>query len=592
MEAAVRREYKTVLKEVEEIRSCITDYMKMFFTIGVGVVAVFAFFIESRSASGLANSGVLAYVPLMLAYITLTFASILFHKFNTHNRGCGYLRALEVEVHAAKNGQTATTSLATTAKPLPASPARAASRGEELRLWQSVLAAPFQERQGAFDWGHVQSEADFHVLEAIVKELDKRQRPFWYFPWTIIYCARGFWMIARATVFRSQTRSWTFPFQVAFGPFVTSLFLVIAWLLIVTASTQKLPPPWLWLPFVGRRLSLGAVVIFGHVLYLDSPNLLLQIAMIVGLVVSWLGLFYRLFRLCAENGDRTIEAWCWRAMAARRRALGQRNIVVHFVGLIPSRVLHAQMLLGPRLHLHSQNEGVVSCHQAEMDAKYRALDDRTSALVAIPEAVRCIAQTKKTQDHFPYVSVWLVDAGFCGEVRRIQGEIDKILVETGFAGLCTRANRGRAEHQALDALHTTLVTVRDPKMGAAGLFETVRGAISDLGPLTYEICGAHLTPELDIIMELREPEEKAARLRTKLAEEVGGAEWPNFHHATISRLYDLTPESAAKIEGRLRELRAAPDHRLVVTADQVKITHLGEPRFDILLDLSGSGGVV
>src|SRR5689334_16341309 len=101
MEASVKLEYEMVHGEIVEIRNCITEYMKMFFALGIGVIGLFAFFagkafFVAESTGSSSSQGLISltpeqwgYVPLALAEVILFFASLLFHKFNTHNRGCG-----------------------------------------------------------------------------------------------------------------------------------------------------------------------------------------------------------------------------------------------------------------------------------------------------------------------------------------------------------------------------------------------------------------------------------------------------------------------------------------------------------------------
>ncbi len=43
MEAALKNEYELVQKEITDVRSCITTYVNMFFTVGTGIVALFTY---------------------------------------------------------------------------------------------------------------------------------------------------------------------------------------------------------------------------------------------------------------------------------------------------------------------------------------------------------------------------------------------------------------------------------------------------------------------------------------------------------------------------------------------------------------------
>ena len=106
MEKVIETEYEMLHKEIVEVRTCITDYMQMFFGVGIGVIGLFAYLgaLEFDPSSNSTKSISLAqsdwgYIPLALGYVVLSFTTILFHKFNTHNRGCGYMRAMEQERH-------------------------------------------------------------------------------------------------------------------------------------------------------------------------------------------------------------------------------------------------------------------------------------------------------------------------------------------------------------------------------------------------------------------------------------------------------------------------------------------------------------
>jgi hypothetical protein len=293
MEDSVKQEYEMVHKEIVEVRTCITEYMKMFFTLGVGVIGLFGYLaatsIKDGSHAIALTADQWAYIPLALAEIILFFASLLFHKFNTHNRGCGYMRALELERH---RGSPSTKSFV-----------------KEIRLWQSALAVPFQQTD--FHWGRIDSMENFTKLKEYCESADECAHPFFHGEYrvlrpilTLLRCIYGLWMIFRATIFRPQIRSWTFPFHIAFGPFVMTLFLLLTWALIT------------------NHLDRGT-------------NIIIQRLFVAHLLISWLGLGYRMFRLCGSLGDRTIELWCWRTMVQRHEALRCDGVDVAYVGWFP-----------------------------------------------------------------------------------------------------------------------------------------------------------------------------------------------------------------------------------------------------------------
>jgi hypothetical protein len=295
MERSLKTEYEMIHKEVVEVRTCITDYIKMFFGVGIAVVGLFSYIafrpmaLEGKlgtitlpdAASGLLNQHDWGFAIISLAYITLTFASILFHKFNTHNRGAGYLRALEQERHQFSG----------LFRDYPV---------DEIRLWQSGLATPFQKK--SYHWGCINSEHNFRQLEMLVAKLDsKYAHPFSNPILTTKRCTGGLMMILRSTIYRAKTRSWTYPFQVAFGPLMVTILLFLTWLSIALSLDPDIR-------------VIAQVVLFVHIL------------------TCWFGLGYRMHRLCASAGDRTIEAWCWRSMIQRHAVLAAEDIDARYVG--------------------------------------------------------------------------------------------------------------------------------------------------------------------------------------------------------------------------------------------------------------------
>jgi len=278
MEKRLKSEYEMVLKEIVEVRTCITEYIKMFFAVVTGAIGFFSYLASTKFATTI----VLAYIPLALSYIIMWFTSTIFHKCNTHNRGCGYLRALEQERHQ-----------------------HIKEEGDEIQLWQSVLA-PFQE--GEFHRGRGKSDDNFKTLKVHVDKLDQKCRhPFSNPPQSIRWCLTGLWMIFRSTIFRSQTttyRSWTFPVPIAFGPFIVTLFLVMLWWLIADPVCN-----------------------------FNTHDVIIQEVLLFHLFLCWLGLGYRMFRLC--GGDRTIETWCLRTMVQRHATLQCENIQVEYLGWVP-----------------------------------------------------------------------------------------------------------------------------------------------------------------------------------------------------------------------------------------------------------------
>jgi hypothetical protein len=289
MEATNQKEYETVQAEIFELRECITSYMKMFFQVGIGVIGLFSYLATQHAASNddaSLNQQLWPYVPLALAEIIIYFSTILFHKFNTHNRSCGYLRALELEKHRR-------------APTISAQP-------DDIRLWESVLAVPFQP-DTHYQWGRIKDHTHVDALSKKLKTIDSSFiHPSRHVVRNLRSSLSGLWLICRSSIYRAQTNSWTFPSQVAFGPLIVTILLVIAWAFMFNGHLQSIHP-------------------------------VIECGLLVHIIMCWLGLGYRMVRLSANNGDRTIETWCWRAIVQRYGALQCQQLQVEYAGWLPTR---------------------------------------------------------------------------------------------------------------------------------------------------------------------------------------------------------------------------------------------------------------
>jgi hypothetical protein len=274
----LEKEYELMRGEIIAIQSCITEYMKMFYGAAAAFIGAYGLFLGHDKQNPL--QGFDAYVPLFLAYIVLSFATVIFHKFNTHNRYAGYARALTQEVWGNEK----------------------LNEIKSVHLWESVVGFIYA---GQKDFIAINlSEA----MPAISRRL-KRVKHNCDYPsrdWraTSRKIALGMGMMLRATIFRAKTLSWTYAFQVAFAPFATTIILLGIWIAVL----------------LGRIGSPYFVI-----------NLGIQITLVSYLFASWCGLAYRLYRLCGNDGDRTIEAYCLHFMKSRYLALAKRDISVTYI---------------------------------------------------------------------------------------------------------------------------------------------------------------------------------------------------------------------------------------------------------------------
>ena len=119
---------------------------------------------------------------------------------------------------------------------------------------------------------------------------------------TVAACAIGFWMLFRGAIYRYPTRSWTYIAQVGFGPFAFSTACAL-----IAAMTL----------YRDTRFGFGWPI---------DWKLTFAYAALTYLAAAWIGIFYRVFRLCAARGDRTIEHYANRFTILRALALQRRRI--------------------------------------------------------------------------------------------------------------------------------------------------------------------------------------------------------------------------------------------------------------------------
>ncbi len=275
MHISLIKEYEQVRAEIVSVQGCITTYMQMFYGAAAASVGIFGLAV-GRDLSAV-PSIFAAYIPLFLAYVVLFFTTVVFHKFNSHNRYAGYARALTQECWAGEDRSK-----------------------DEMHLWESVVASIYKS-QNTFE--DLNFPADKEKVDSLIASVKNNcSEP----PWRAKKKAwAGIVMMSRATIHRAKTYSWTFPFQVAFAPFASTIILLGIWFgLIIVAACWSLQ--------------------FGL-------NLAVQTGLVLYLLASWLGLGYRLYRLCDDDGDRTIEAYCLDSMATRHAALKKRDITVTYI---------------------------------------------------------------------------------------------------------------------------------------------------------------------------------------------------------------------------------------------------------------------
>ena len=95
MELQNVKEYEYIRTETEFIRNCITSYMG--FVIGGSGAAMFG--LAALRVFGPENRIAMSYVSFAVSLLVALVLSILFYKFNSHNRYVGYSRVLADETY-------------------------------------------------------------------------------------------------------------------------------------------------------------------------------------------------------------------------------------------------------------------------------------------------------------------------------------------------------------------------------------------------------------------------------------------------------------------------------------------------------------
>jgi hypothetical protein len=287
MRTIVIDEYEKIRLEIRDVQNCITEYVKRFFEVGVIVIGAVWYLQRDIPDAAKGSPDAYAYVCLLLSYVVLAFTCILFHKFNTHNRYAGYARAIAREVW----------------------PQKPPDGVDQVHLWESVLE-PIDLNELTdiipdnikLEYGEV-----MHIQKGLAEATICQHL------WRSL-C--GLWMIIRAPRRRVETKSWTYPFNVAFALFFPSVFLVLVWSEIIV---QHLP--WSSISSGSGNGGVGSMTYVG---------LSVSTIAIAYLVWCWLGMGHRMFRLCDAAGDRTVSFYTKYFQIRRRLDLQMHHIEVSY----------------------------------------------------------------------------------------------------------------------------------------------------------------------------------------------------------------------------------------------------------------------
>jgi hypothetical protein len=293
MLSANREEYLQTKESISNTQDCITEYMKVFYGLGAVVVSICLVLSRTdiiwRAAEGHIYPE-LGFVPIMLSFTILSFGSIMFHKFITHNRYSGYAQAISFEQEHTRTADGVDLSVPS-----------------NLYLWELCLNEVYNNRimPSVTDASPPMEKSIKQYLLAC-QEASSRSRNSNFLGNTYLFILRstlGAIMIIRAPFLKAPTTSWTYPYFIAFGIFVAAIGLALADVIMILVALHM------------ERISTADWIQIG-----------VQLGLCGYLFLSWLGMFNRLYRVCSDDGDRTISYFFNLFLLVRKRALARYGI--------------------------------------------------------------------------------------------------------------------------------------------------------------------------------------------------------------------------------------------------------------------------
>lgn len=284
-------EYKILRQEMASIKECITNYIG--FTIGsAGASVVFMSIIVKGSPE---NPHIIIYSCLALSMLVSCVCSILFYKFNSHNRFAGYCKLLSHELaEESSNKEVVGGGL---------------RKSLALFSWEIVLErlrysdynreilADFVKIPGKFKLRNFPDE-DRKLLVRIIEIFSGESS------WKHI---RGWLCLMNAFIGKIKTRSWGFP-----------------------------PIPSVLLAFLSFSFLFAAIIsVYYYYYYVSGTKTTMPL--MASIVVFLLQLFFwnkcvgKLHELI--DGAATVQSYFWRFIPVRVAFLNQHNIIPEYYEL-------------------------------------------------------------------------------------------------------------------------------------------------------------------------------------------------------------------------------------------------------------------
>lgn len=257
------KEYELVREEMLQLKSCITNYIG-FVLGGSGLVlagSTTLFMISKENAF-------LGIAFLLLTILISMVLSVLFYKFNSHNRFAGYCLLLNQEKYiGSKNGK----------------------KDQQFFAWEICVGRIRQRKSDDFERWNISKGGRLRTplpTETIIK-----RKPL---PIRII---AGFWLMCLTVFGKKKSTSWHYPLVVVMlFFFIEVIFTVIGSFQVIDVLGFK---PFTYMHWTGCSLILVNAF-------------------------SWLIFFDKLHSLM--YGPTTIASFCWKFVPIRREYLEKQGI--------------------------------------------------------------------------------------------------------------------------------------------------------------------------------------------------------------------------------------------------------------------------
>lgn len=280
------KEYQIIREEMSKLKDCITTYMG--FTLG-GTGLVFA---------GFAATSIEGYPPifasLLLSLVVSLVLTIIYYKFNSHNRYAGYCKILNQERFDSKSGNVNASSI------------------RDFMAWEICMD---QLRYSDIKKAHLLKMCrGIYHMNIKGKTLRKTIRRFSGKTPTIDKCKffKGLWLIIKSFFRSGKSRSWQFPLYITliFGIIVITFIILAAHFCVLMYRGDP------------KNIFWNSYLFF---IFISLP-VLFQ-------VILWIKYIGKLHMLM--QGSATVDAYCWKFLPIRYKFIQEidENIIYNITSM-------------------------------------------------------------------------------------------------------------------------------------------------------------------------------------------------------------------------------------------------------------------